>query len=132
MSSSISPRDRLKALRARGVLSLNEYLAELESLGDEEASNVPLGQRGAAAHAADEACDDADDDEDDEEALVDEDGMPWQPRKRQRGNGDEDNGLQWLSCDVGWRGCLVGVPMCDGYGYRRCVCARNFPEISRK
>ena len=32
MSSSLAPRDRLKSLREKGLLTLEEYLTELEQL----------------------------------------------------------------------------------------------------
>ena len=40
MSSSLAPRDRLKSLREKGVLSLEEYLAELEQLSKYEPNEL--------------------------------------------------------------------------------------------
>ena len=55
MSSSESPRDRLSRLRKRGLLSLDEYLREIELLDAEDnaaqARDETAGQHSAASSA---------------------------------------------------------------------------------
>ena len=76
MSSSESPRDRLSRLRKRGLLSLDEYLREIELLDAEDnaaQARDETADRRSAASSANGRTGDSD------EHLVDEDGMPYKP-----------------------------------------------------
>ena len=125
MSSSESPRDRLSRLRKRGLLSLDEYLREIELLDAEDnaaQARDETADRRSAASSANGRTGDSD------EHLVDEDGMPYKPspnraRHAAAGSGDEEddgsfNGFdddEPLDTTTGWWAECLGVGFVVGW-----------------
>ena len=92
-----APRDRLRRLRANGVLGLEEYLTELEQLEQlEPPAAIEAGDASEDASGAASAVAAADDEEDDDDELVDEYGMPFDtpPGKRPRAHSPQTTAVQ--------------------------------------
>jgi hypothetical protein len=90
----MTPQQRLAQARARGQLTLQQYLDELEQLHAPvvyaELDTAALVHREPAVSGDQAADDDNDDeDEDEDELLVDEDGLPYQKRARHEKSGSE-------------------------------------------